>query len=313
MQAEQLSQLEQLCERLYNSADPAERSHAEQTLRGFWSSTEYISQCQVLLDQSSHPYAHLLAANSLVRQVTESSVTPKLRLDIRNYVLTFLFNHGQSLEVFVATALVQLLCRTTKLGWFDTDTATAAMPHHEIVQDVMKFLQAGPSHYYLGLKILNQLAAEMNQPTQGRSLTHHRKTAVSFRDTSLLQMFQVSLQSLGQLQRDPAADLRHREQAMCLALKCLSFDFVGTSLDESTEDLGNIQASPPGSLVQLAPHDVPSSWRAQIEDPATMQLFLDVYAATTPPLSNTALECLTRLASVRRSLFTTESDRNKFL
>jgi hypothetical protein len=44
-----------------------------------------------------------------------------------------------------------------------------------------------------------------------------------------------------------------------------------------------------------------------------MQLFLDVYAATKPPLSSMALECLTRMASVRRSLFTTEVERNKFL
>jgi hypothetical protein len=73
-------------------------------------------------------------------------------------------------------------------------------------------------------------------------------------------------------------------QAILLSLKCLSFDFVGTSLDESTEDPGNIQ--------------VPSSWRPLIEDPATMQLFLDVYATTKPPLSSMALECLVRGLSI---------------
>ena len=35
-------------------------------------------------------------------------------------------------------------------------------------------------------------------------------------------------------------------------------------------------------------------WRPVIEDSATLQLFLDFYAATKPPLSNTALECLVR-------------------
>lgn len=34
---------------------------------------------------------------------------------------------------------------------------------------------------------------------------------------------------------------RLQEQAMNLALKCLSFDFVGTSFDESSEELGAIQ------------------------------------------------------------------------
>jgi exportin-7 len=138
----------------------------------------------------------------------------------------------------------------------------------------------------VGLKIFNQLAMEMNQPTPGRSLTLHRKTAVSFRDTSLFHIFPVALSSLKQLQADPNADARHLEQAIMLALKCLSFDFVGTSLDESTEDPGNVQ--------------VPSSWRPLIEDTHTMQLFLDVYAATKPPLSSMALECLTRVRVISR-------------
>jgi len=75
-------------------------------------------------------------------------------------------------------------------------------------------------------------------------------------------------------------------------LVCLSYDFVGTSLDESTEDIGTIQ--------------VPSSWRALIEEPATMQLLFEVYKSSGPPVSSVALECLVRLASVRRSLFASE-------
>ncbi|GJP71880.1 hypothetical protein CLOP_g2674 [Closterium sp. NIES-67] len=137
----------------------------------------------------------------------------------------------------------------------------------------------------------------MNQPSPGRSLTFHRKTACSFRDLALFAIFQISLTSLRQLQSD--ADDKLRAEAVSLALRCLSFDFVGTSLDESSEELGTIQ--------------VPSSWRAVLEDTSTMQLFFDYYAATKPPLSNQALECLVRLASVRRSLFTGEAERLKFL
>ena len=58
---------------------------------------------------------------------------------------------------------------------------------------------------------------------------------------------------------------------------------------------------------------VPSAWRPVIEDPATMQLFFDVYAATAPPLSSRALECLVKLACVRRSLFMGEAERTRFL
>lgn len=193
---------------------------------------------------------------------------------------------------FVTSSLIQLLCRVTKLGWYDDEH------FRDVVTECTNFLAQGTvDHFYIGLRVLNQLVAEMNQANPGRSLTHHRKTACSFRDSSLFQIFQISLTSLRQLQTD--AEDKLREQAIALSLKCLSFDFVGTSLDESSEDLGTIQ--------------IPSSWRPLLEESATMQLFFDYYAKTKPPLSNQALECLTRLASVRRSLFSGETERLKFL
>lgn len=39
-----------------------------------------------------------------------------------------------------------------------------------------------------------------------------------------------------------------QELAVSLALKCLSFDFMGTSLDESSEDFGSIQVILLGSF-----------------------------------------------------------------
>jgi exportin-7 len=155
-----------------------------------------------------------------------------------------------------------------------------------------------PPHYYLGLRILNMAVAEMNAPTPGRTLTLHRKVAISFRDQALFPAFQLALAALRHLQ-GAAADAKLREQALALALGCLSFDFVGTCMDESSEDLGTIQ--------------VPSAWRPAVEDPATLALFLDLYASSAPPLSAAALECLVRLASVRRSLFSSEAERVAFL
>ena len=46
---------------------------------------------------------------------------------------------------------------------------------------------------------------------------------------------------------------------------------------------------------------VPSTWRSVIEDSATLQLFLGFYGGTTPPLSNSALECLVSSAGGTRS------------
>ena len=57
------------------------------------------------------------------------------RLEIRNYILTYIANRGPALENFVLLHLVQLVCRITKLGWFDHKT------HRDLVKDLTKFLQ----------------------------------------------------------------------------------------------------------------------------------------------------------------------------
>uniref|UniRef100_A0A0R0K1Q2 Importin N-terminal domain-containing protein n=1 Tax=Glycine max TaxID=3847 RepID=A0A0R0K1Q2_SOYBN len=256
----ELAQLEALCERLYNSQDSVERAHAENTLKCFSMNTEYISQCQYILDHALTPYALMLASSSLLKQVTEHSLAMKLRLDIWTYLINYLATRGPELQPFVAASLIQLLCRVTKFGWFDDDR------FRDLVKESMNFLsQATPGHYAIGLKILSQLISEMNQANAGMPATNHRRVACSFRDQYLFQIFQISLTSLGQLKNDVVNQLQ--ELALALSLKCLSFDFVGTSVDESSDEFGTVQA----------------------------------------------LECLVRLASVRRSLFTNDAARSKFL
>ncbi len=81
---ESLAQLELLCEKLYNSRDSAERAHAESILKCFSENSDYISQCQYILDNASTPYALMLASSSLLNQVNDRSLSLQLRLDIRN-------------------------------------------------------------------------------------------------------------------------------------------------------------------------------------------------------------------------------------
>ncbi|EFJ44129.1 hypothetical protein VOLCADRAFT_65225 [Volvox carteri f. nagariensis] len=288
MDLQQLPQLESLCERLYTAQSQAERTQIEQMLGVFGQSTEHVPALKAILDNSRSPYAQLLASSSLTKLLAEHSLNPSVRTDMKNYFLQYLDSNCATLEHFVCSSLVTLLCRTAKLGWFDSDS------HRAIVEDAKRFLEKGtPAHYLVGLRILNTIVQEMNQATPGRTLTQHRKAAVNFRDTALLRAFQVSY--LSSAARGFAAC-----GGLNLALACLSFDFVGTCLDESSEELCTIQ--------------VPSSWRPAVEDPATLQqLFLDLYSSCQPPLSSTSLECMVRLAGVRRSLFTSEGERLRFL
>ncbi|KAJ1634366.1 armadillo-type protein [Pavlovales sp. CCMP2436] len=293
--------VEALAARLYNSPNTEERTQAEHSLMQISNAPETIPQCQYVLEHSQVPYAQLVMANALRKLVTQNwnnSTSPQ-RLEMRTWVLSYLANSGPTVAPFVVSSLVQLLCRITKMGWFE-DPA-----HQSITDEVGQFLQATPKHCVIGLGILTALVSEMNLPAAGRSLTQHRKTASSFRDLALLKIFQVAITTLRSLQTGQMASataedaLKLQELALQLALLALSYDFIGTTLDEASEELGTIQ--------------VPSSWRGLMEDASTMQLFFDIYSTSQPPHSSTALECLVQLASLRRSLFSSEAQRGLFL
>jgi exportin-7 len=90
----------------------------------------------------------------------------------------------------------------------------------------------------------------------------------------------------------------------------ISFDFMGTSSEDSTDDIGSVQA--------------PSAWKPLFEDDSTIRLFFNIYANSPTPLSTQvipvciasdhqkAMQCLVQIASIR-SLFNTEPERDKFL
>jgi len=301
----QLAQVESLCETLYtgqsSNGEALTREEAQSRLLSLQSSASFIPQCQYILDRSKSQYALLVASNSLTELITShwNNFTVAQRIDIRNYVLGYLANNGPTLQDFVTLSLIKLVCRITKLGWFDDPT------HRELTEDVTKFLQATVDHCILGLKILNQLVDELNIPTSGRTLTQHRKTSVSFRDLCLFKVFQLGLTTLKQLQTrqitrsSPRQEAVLGEQALSLTVRCLNFDFIGTNPDESTEDVGTIQA--------------PTNWRPVLQDPVTTELLLDFYANTEPPRSNKAMEAVILICSVRRSLFPSDKEREAFL
>lgn len=58
-----------------------------------------------------------------------------MKLDMRTYFLQYLNGRGPTLEPYVVAVLVQLICRMTKLGWFE-DSA-----YRSIVEDAGAFLE----------------------------------------------------------------------------------------------------------------------------------------------------------------------------
>ena len=96
---------------------------------------------------------------------------------------------------------------------------------------------------------MSETVQEMNHRTQKRTFTQHRKIAVSFREESLLQVFEVSLQILSQIanrslsingqnaSNEPQREQQILDQALQLCRNSISYDFIGTNPDESAEEV----------------------------------------------------------------------------
>ncbi|RMB90935.1 hypothetical protein DUI87_32533 [Hirundo rustica rustica] len=235
---------------------------------------------QLLLETGSSSYSQLLAATCLTKLVsrTNNPLPLEQRIDIRNYVLNYLATRPK-LATFVTQALIQLYARITKLGWFDCQKDEYVF--RNVINDVTRFLQADTTH----------------------PLTKHRKIASSFRDSSLFDIFTLSCSLLKQasgknLNLNDESQHGLLMQLLKLTHNCLNFDFIGTSTDESSDDLCTVQ--------------IPTSWRSAFLDSSTLQLFFDLYHSIPPSFSPLVLSCLVQIASVRRSLFN-NAERAKFL
>lgn len=293
-------QLEKLCQAMFETGDTATRQHAEKVLVSFASDPNALDKCQLLLQRGSSPYAQHLAASTLTKMVTKpgSNLSVQQKLDIRNYTLSYLYS-SQDLTQFVSQCTMQLFARITKLSWFEGAKDEWLFRH--VVEDISKFLKGNMNQCISGVQLLKVLVNEMNESESVKPLTRHRKIASSFRDTTLLNIFQLHCTLLQQ-----AAGGNHFESAngnligaiLELGLACLSFDFIGTSHDESGDDLCTVQ--------------VPTNWRSIFRDGETMQLYFRLYKTLPIQLCPTVLACLVQMASVRRTLLN-NSERSKFL
>ncbi|XP_031210456.1 ran-binding protein 17 isoform X1 [Mastomys coucha] len=298
---ESLAELEVLCTHLYVGTDLTERIEAEKALLELIDSPECLSKCQLLLEQGTTSYAQLLAATCLSKLVTRINPLPvEQRIDIRNYILNYVASQPK-LAPFVIQALIQVIAKLTKLGWFEVQKDEFVF--REILADVKKFLQGTVEHCIIGVIILSELTQEMNLVDYSRPSAKHRKVATSFRDTSLKDILVLACSLLKQVLAKPL-NLQDQDQqslvtqVLKLVLSCLSFDFLGSSADESADDLCTVQ--------------IPTTWRAIFLEPETLDLFFNLYHSLPPLLSQLALSCLVQFASTRRSLFSSP-ERAKYL
>eukprot|EP01062_Namystynia_karyoxenos_P054833 TRINITY_DN453_c0_g1_i1.p1 TRINITY_DN453_c0_g1~~TRINITY_DN453_c0_g1_i1.p1 ORF type:complete len:1120 (+),score=403.14 TRINITY_DN453_c0_g1_i1:101-3460(+) len=293
---QQVDRLSELA--LGGGATAQERQEAQRQLLEL-QKPESLGMLRCMLERSQSPYTHFFAAKTLQQLVTScwnNLVETQQHVELRGWLLTFISRSGNGLQKFVLLAVVAVLTRITKLGWMDNP------PFRELPSETHQHFicSTASGQPIIGLLILSSLVTEITTPCANQTLSKHRKTVVSFRDSCLFDIFKDALAALERVRNEiQTIEQRYTEQAVQLVLSCLTFDFVGLFSDESTDDVGTVQ--------------IPSSWKPLLVDPKTMQLFWDTYSVLPPPLSSDILKCMVQFASVRRSLFDDDAERSMWL
>jgi exportin-7 len=273
------------------------------------------AQLKFVLDNSQSSLAQTYAALCLVKLVQHhwNSYSVQTRVDIRNYVLNLLAERGPTLARDLRLQLLTLLAKITKLGWFDGEEQGPDSPgnvHQRTVDQVTSFFRPdSPHHSLIGLEILLRLLEEIGTQSPTVGLTEHRRISIDFRDSVLLKVFKLSLTTLRAVDSGNISDAEKpfavhiTQSGLRLAMLCLSYDFVGTSPTESTEDHNVLK--------------IPNNWKSLFDEGdgvALLDLFWNLFNKSTNADNRCkAMEIIVELSSVRRSLFSDDEQRNRHL
>lgn len=293
-----IQKIELYCKQVYESSDPKQRQEAENAIIAIGNSPSCLKVSQLLIERNSSPYAQLLGTQSLTQFMEKRSGNLGLyqKRKLRNFAITYLAS-SSNLAPYVVQSLTKLFAQITKLIWFDVCDQQGIL---YLIRE--QFMQRDSiEHHIIGIIVLTQVIQEINHvnydPMVHRSITRQRRVATNFRDDHLVDIFSFSTsllkQSYSMIKANDCSQDRLKLTEVCLklTLACLSFDFIGTSPDESnSDDLPTVQ--------------IPSTWRKLFVEEETMDLFFNLYHILPANIACHAISCLVQWTSVRRSIFT---------
>ncbi|KAI7869031.1 armadillo-type protein [Spinellus fusiger] len=318
-----------LCEQLYNPKSTQEREQAQKILEYSFPTfadeagsgiaaqsrpsamegspaftitcpTDTASALRALLESSPNPYVQTFCLSRMKQLVGAqfSLFDGDTKLQLRTFLLEYAFMHPD-LQPFVIMQLASVLSLLTRLGWLDVEE------YRNVEQDINQFYKASVDHRIVGMQILAVIIQDINGPSPPRNSAKFRKAAGGFRDTQLFHIFEAAFDTLENLLRrtiiyDKAGqEERMQDATLNVLLRCLSYDFAGTSLDETSEDTGTVQ--------------IPVTWRPVFERDSFIPTFYTAYREFSSPHSSKVMECLVQIVSTRKALFSLEAERSKFI
>ncbi|KAG1463670.1 hypothetical protein G6F56_005236 [Rhizopus delemar] len=302
-----------LCEQLYNPKSNEDSFAAQKTLEQLFPTfsnnsgptndittpTETAYALRILLESSPSPYVQTFCFSRL-KQLTQDQLTTfsvEAKVQLRTFLLEYAFMRPELIP-FVITQLASLLSVITLTGWFDVEK------YRDVFKDISQFIQASVDHRIVGLQILSVLVQDMNPPCFTGNPAKFRKAAGEFRDTQLLDICKAAFDTLKEIVEQGIVyshadqEQRLKDVTLNLIARCFSYDFSGTSPDESGEDFGTLQ--------------IPTSWRPFLTRDDFLSTFFKAYNQFEPSHASKVMDCLVQIASIRIALFT-EPHRTQFI
>ncbi|KAK8803535.1 hypothetical protein WA158_001229 [Blastocystis sp. Blastoise] len=294
---------ENLCNTMYGSASTnADKQKASETLTDLTSNMNFLGLAQQILENSTNLFALSIVGTSLTRLLTQfwNNLSDTQRNEIRDYVLNYLTSNGTKIPTSVRLPLISLVCRITKLSWAND------MNQRALLDNINAFLGKDIPYALLGLQFFTELVTQFNIPSSSNERTEHRKVSILFRDSALLEVIKTAFSILEKINSNSFSAFQNENEkqellysSLNLVLKCLSYDFTGATIDETSEEVGTIQ--------------IPSKWELYMSNKSLLELLFNLYYSCYPPTTVTCLQCLLMMTSMRRSLFVKPESRLEFL
>ncbi|KAI8088148.1 armadillo-type protein [Thamnidium elegans] len=319
---ERIGYFSSLCDQLYNPKSSSEQTQVQKILEasfptfssdvatttnlenvpsfGIQTPTDTANALRILLENSPSPFVQTFCLSRLKQLVlAQFTIFDKdTKLHLRTFLLEYAYIHPD-LQSFVIIHLASVLALLTRFGWMEIDE------YQNVYKDLTQFIQTSSEHRIVGIQILTTIVQDMNTVTIPKYSAKFRKAAAGLRDTQLFNIFEKGIQLLESILSrtlpfdKPDQEDRTKDAVLSLLLKCLSYDFAGTTIDEAGDDMGTVQ--------------VPASWRPIYEKEDFLPTFFKAYTEFKATHASKAMECLVQLASTRKALFSTEEERSQFV
>ncbi|EKE42849.1 hypothetical protein ENUP19_0080G0034 [Entamoeba nuttalli] len=243
------------------------------------------TQSQQILVESNNIYAQIHALKSFKKMADTISTTMEQKLQIKQFIYEFLSKRIGSLSSQTINIAIKTFVDLLKATWFDDPQNKTFI--NGLKDNALKDPNSIPFVFTLLVELTDNMSNTQN--------CTNRKATINYKDNCLKDIFSLSLEVFNLLlQKRPSNIEQLMLSTMKLMLSCLKYNFLGTNMDETTEDIYTVQ--------------IPNDWKNFFEDITFVQQLFNVYFNCKPPLTTIILDTIGYISLIRKSLWARQAD-----